>query len=128
MLSLPFALIGGVWAMWLLNYNPSIAVAVGFIALAGVAAETGVAMLLYLDHAWEDVTRDGRKPTLAELVGAIEHGAVNRLRPKLMTADRGTDGRGDGHVHHPYSGRDSRSVLPVAPPRDREDGNVNLTR
>jgi Cu(I)/Ag(I) efflux system membrane protein CusA/SilA len=85
MLSLPFALIGGVWAMWLLDYNLSIAVAVGFIALAGVAAETGVVMLLYLDHAWQDITRDGRRPTLAELVGAIEHGAVNRLRPKLMT-------------------------------------------
>jgi copper/silver efflux system protein len=85
MLSLPFALVGGVWAMWLLNYNLSIAVAVGFIALAGVAAETGVVMLLYLDHAWEDVIRDGRKPTLDELAGAIEYGAVNRLRPKLMT-------------------------------------------
>jgi Cu(I)/Ag(I) efflux system membrane protein CusA/SilA len=85
MLSLPFALIGGVWAMWLLDYNLSIAVAVGFIALAGVAAETGVVMLLYLDHAWQDITRDGRKPSLGELVGAIEHGAVNRLRPKLMT-------------------------------------------
>ena len=85
MLSLPFALVGGVWAMWLLDYNLSIAVAVGFIALAGVAAETGVVMLLYLDHAWQDITRDGRNPTHAELVGAIEHGAVNRLRPKLMT-------------------------------------------
>jgi Cu(I)/Ag(I) efflux system membrane protein CusA/SilA len=85
MLSLPFALIGGVWAMWLLDYNLSIAVAVGFIALAGVAAETGVVMLLYLDHAWQDITRDGRKPSRAELVGAIEYGAVNRLRPKLMT-------------------------------------------
>ncbi len=85
MLSLPFALVGGVWAMWLLNYNLSIAVAVGFIALAGVAAETGVVMLLYLDHAWEDITRDGRTPTRAELVQAIEYGAVNRLRPKLMT-------------------------------------------
>jgi len=85
MLSLPFALIGGVWAMSLLNYNLSIAVAVGFIALAGVAAETGVVMLLYLDHAWEDLVRDGHRPTRAELVGAIEHGAVNRLRPKLMT-------------------------------------------
>jgi Cu(I)/Ag(I) efflux system membrane protein CusA/SilA len=85
MLSLPFALIGGVWAMWLLDYNLSIAVAVGFIALAGVAAETGVVMLLYLDHAWEDITRNGRRPSLAELVDAIEHGAVNRLRPKLMT-------------------------------------------
>jgi len=85
MLSLPFALVGGVWAMWLLDYNLSVAVAVGFIALAGVAAETGVVMLLYLDHAWRDITRDGRRPTVGDLVGAIEHGAVNRLRPKLMT-------------------------------------------
>jgi copper/silver efflux system protein len=85
MLSLPFALVGGVWAMWLLDYNLSIAVAVGFIALAGVAAETGVVMLLYLDHAWADITRNGRKPSLVELVAAIEYGAVARLRPKLMT-------------------------------------------
>jgi copper/silver efflux system protein len=85
MLSLPFALIGGVWLMWLLDYNLSVAVAVGFIALAGVAAETGVVMLLYLDHAWEDISRDGRPPTIQDLHGAIEHGAVNRLRPKLMT-------------------------------------------
>jgi Cu(I)/Ag(I) efflux system membrane protein CusA/SilA len=85
MLSIPFALIGGVWLVWLLDYNLSVAVAVGFLALAGVAAETGVVMLLYLDHAWEDIRRDGRAPTPAELVKAIEHGAVNRLRPKLMT-------------------------------------------
>jgi len=85
MLSLPFALVGGVWIMWLLGYNLSIAVAVGFIALAGVAAETGVVMLVYLDHAWKDIAQDGRHPTLTELVGAIEHGAVNRVRPKLMT-------------------------------------------
>jgi Cu(I)/Ag(I) efflux system membrane protein CusA/SilA len=85
MLSLPFALVGGVWVMWLLDYNLSIAVAVGFIALAGVAAETGVVMLLYLDHAWEDVVRGGRRPTRSDLARAIEHGAVNRLRPKLMT-------------------------------------------
>jgi copper/silver efflux system protein len=85
MLSLPFALVGGVWAMWLLNYNLSIAVAVGFIALAGVAAETGVVMLLYLDQAWDRISGDGRKPSRAELVEAIEYGAVNRLRPKLMT-------------------------------------------
>jgi Cu(I)/Ag(I) efflux system membrane protein CusA/SilA len=71
--------------MWLLDYNLSIAVAVGFIALAGVAAETGVVMLLYLDHAWEDVVRGGRRPTRSDLARAIEHGAVNRLRPKLMT-------------------------------------------
>ena len=85
MLSLPFALVGGVWAMWLFDFNLSVAVAVGFIALAGVAAETGVVMLLYLDHAWDDLIRENRRPTLTELVGAIEHGAVNRLRPKLMT-------------------------------------------
>jgi len=85
MLSLPFALVGGVWIMWLLDYNLSIAVAVGLIALAGVAAETGVVMIIYLDHAWEAVTQGGRRPTLTELVGAIEHGAVNRVRPKLMT-------------------------------------------
>ena len=85
MLSLPFALIGGVWAMWLLDFNLSIAVAVGFIALAGVAAETGVVMLLYLDHAWQDIVRDGHPPTTADLIAAVEHGAVNRLRPKLMT-------------------------------------------
>jgi Cu(I)/Ag(I) efflux system membrane protein CusA/SilA len=85
MLSLPFALVGGVWAMWLLDYNLSIAVAVGFIALAGVAAETGVVMILYLDQAWQDIARGGRTPTRQELVGAIEYGAVNRLRPKLMT-------------------------------------------
>ena len=85
MLSLPFALVGGVWVMWPLNYNLSIAVAVGFIALAGVAAETGVVMLIYLDHAWKDANAGGRRPTLTELVAAVEHGAVNRVRPKLMT-------------------------------------------
>ncbi len=85
MISLPFALVGGVWVIWLLNYNLSIAVAVGFIALAGVAAETGVVMLIYLDHAWKDAGAGGRRPTLTELVVAVEHGAVNRVRPKLMT-------------------------------------------
>ncbi|MDX1393474.1 MAG: CusA/CzcA family heavy metal efflux RND transporter [Gemmatimonadota bacterium] len=84
MLTLPFALVGGVWLMWLLDYDLSVAVAVGFIALAGVAAQTGVVMLLYLDHAWADATGSGT-PDLAELVGAIEHGAVTRVRPKLMT-------------------------------------------
>jgi Cu(I)/Ag(I) efflux system membrane protein CusA/SilA len=85
MLSLPFALVGGVWIMWLLDYNLSVAVAVGFIALAGVAAETGVVMLIYLDHAWKEASAGGRRPVLSELVAAIEHGAVNRVRPKLMT-------------------------------------------
>ncbi len=85
MLSLPFALVGGVWIMWLLDYNLSIAAAVGFIALAGVAAETGVVMLIYLDHAWRDAVRAHARPALGELVEAIQHGAVNRVRPKLMT-------------------------------------------
>jgi Cu(I)/Ag(I) efflux system membrane protein CusA/SilA len=85
MLSLPFALVGGVWIMWLLDYDLSVAVAVGFIALAGVAAETGVVMLIYLDHAWKAAGAGGRRPTLADLAAAVEYGAVNRLRPKLMT-------------------------------------------
>ena len=71
--------------MWLFNFNLSVAVAVGFIALAGVAAETGVVMVLYLDHAWEEIAAAGRIPTLGQLTQAIEAGAVNRLRPKLMT-------------------------------------------
>ncbi|MDR1933992.1 MAG: CusA/CzcA family heavy metal efflux RND transporter, partial [Candidatus Accumulibacter sp.] len=89
MLSVPFALVGGVWLMWALGYRMSVAVAVGFIALAGVAAETGVVMLIYLDHAWEALKRDcreaGRVPTAADLYAAIMEGAVERVRPKMMT-------------------------------------------
>ncbi|HET8622089.1 MAG TPA: CusA/CzcA family heavy metal efflux RND transporter [Gemmatimonadales bacterium] len=85
MLSIPFALVGGIWLVWWLGYNWSVGVAVGFIALAGVAAETGVVMLIYLDHAWE-ARRDGvRLPTLRDLYDAIVEGAVERVRPKLMT-------------------------------------------
>jgi Cu(I)/Ag(I) efflux system membrane protein CusA/SilA len=89
MLSVPFALVGGVWLMWWLGYNLSVAVAVGFIALAGVAAETGVVMLIYLDHAWADVRErcraEGRAPGPADLYGAVMEGAVERVRPKMMT-------------------------------------------
>jgi Cu(I)/Ag(I) efflux system membrane protein CusA/SilA len=89
MLSVPFALVGGVWLMWLLGYNLSVAVAVGFIALAGVAAETGVVMLIYLDHAWEAAKQKsalaGRRPDAKDLYGAVMEGAVERVRPKLMT-------------------------------------------
>ena len=89
MLSVPFALIGGVWMMWALGYNMSVAVAVGFIALAGVAAETGVVMLIYLDHAWEDVKKkcraSGRTPNATDLYAAVMEGAVERVRPKMMT-------------------------------------------
>ena len=89
MLSVPFALVGGVWLMWWLGYNMSVAVAVGFIALAGVAAETGVVMLIYLDHAWEAITvkraAEGGKPSVADLYEAVMEGAVERVRPKMMT-------------------------------------------
>ena len=89
MLSVPFALVGGIWLMWLLGYNLSVAVAVGFIALAGVAAETGVVMLIYLDHAWENAQKKsalaGRQPDAGDLYGAVMEGAVERVRPKLMT-------------------------------------------
>jgi Cu(I)/Ag(I) efflux system membrane protein CusA/SilA len=89
MLSVPFALVGGVWLMWLLHYNLSVAVAVGIIALAGVAAETGVVMLIYLDHAWEAVKvtcrAAGRAPDVKDLYAAVMEGAVERVRPKMMT-------------------------------------------
>jgi Cu(I)/Ag(I) efflux system membrane protein CusA/SilA len=89
MLSLPFALVGGVWLMWWLGFNMSVAVAVGFIALAGVAAETGVVMLIYLDQAMAEVkaqrNREGRAFTRAGLYEAIMLGAVERVRPKMMT-------------------------------------------
>jgi Cu(I)/Ag(I) efflux system membrane protein CusA/SilA len=89
MLSVPFALVGGVWLMWLLHYNLSVAVAVGFIALAGVAAETGVVMLIYLDHAWEaaktSALASGRSPNATDLYAAVMEGAVERVRPKMMT-------------------------------------------
>ncbi|MCA0419960.1 MAG: CusA/CzcA family heavy metal efflux RND transporter [Proteobacteria bacterium] len=89
MLSLPFALVGGVWLLWWLGFNMSVAVAVGFIALAGVAAETGVIMLIYLDHAlsevWARCAAQGRAFTRADLQEAIMLGAVERVRPKIMT-------------------------------------------
>jgi Cu(I)/Ag(I) efflux system membrane protein CusA/SilA len=89
MLSLPFALVGGVWLMWWLGFNTSVAVAVGFIALAGVAAETGVIMLIYLDHALTEVkakaAAEGRVLTRLDLQAAIMVGAVERVRPKMMT-------------------------------------------
>jgi Cu(I)/Ag(I) efflux system membrane protein CusA/SilA len=87
--TLPFALLGGVWLLYWLDYNLSVAVGVGFIALAGVAAETGVVMLVYLDQALprrqEAAQAEGRGVTLAELREAVMEGAVLRLRPKMMT-------------------------------------------
>lgn len=89
MLSLPFSLVGGLWLMDHMGFNYSVASIVGFIALAGVAAETGVVMLIYLDHALKErkaaCVRDGRAFTRADLHRAIMEGAVERVRPKIMT-------------------------------------------
>ncbi|MBX9821335.1 MAG: CusA/CzcA family heavy metal efflux RND transporter, partial [Afipia birgiae] len=89
MLSLPFALVGGIWLMWWLGFNMSVAVVVGFIALAGVAAETGVIMLIYLNHALAEIKArrdaEGRALTRADLYDAVMVGAVERVRPKMMT-------------------------------------------
>ncbi|WP_249144006.1 efflux RND transporter permease subunit [Bradyrhizobium lablabi] len=89
MLSLPFALVGGLWLMWALGFNLSVAVTVGFIALAGVAAETGVVMLIYLNNALAEITArrlaEGRPIGREDLYAAIIEGAAERVRPKLMT-------------------------------------------
>jgi Cu(I)/Ag(I) efflux system membrane protein CusA/SilA len=89
MLSLPFALVGGIWLMWWLGFNLSVAVAVGFIALAGVAAETGVVMIIYLNQALAEANArcdsEGRSLTRGDLYNAIMEGAVERVRPKMMT-------------------------------------------
>jgi copper/silver efflux system protein len=89
MLSLPFALVGGLWLMWVLGFNLSVAVAVGFIALAGVAAETGVVMLIYLNQALDEIKArrhgEDRALTRSDLYDAIMQGAVERVRPKMMT-------------------------------------------
>ena len=84
MATLPFALAGGIWLLWLLGHNLSVASAVGFIALAGVAAEFGVIMLLYLKHAWDARVASGQTSE-ADLLDAIREGAVMRVRPKAMT-------------------------------------------
>ncbi len=86
MLSVPFALVGGIWLMWWLGFNMSVAVAVGFIALAGVSAETGVIMLIYLDHAYREMAdARGAAMSRADVHTAIMQGAVERVRPKMMT-------------------------------------------
>jgi len=85
MLSLPFSIVGGIWIMYLLHYHFSVAVGVGFIALAGVAAETGVVMLIYLDQAYAEIKRRKGTLTIPDLYEAIIIGAVERVRPKMMT-------------------------------------------
>jgi Cu(I)/Ag(I) efflux system membrane protein CusA/SilA len=85
MATLPFALVGGFWLLFVLGHHLSVASAVGFIALAGVSSEFGVIMLLYLRHAWDARLAAGGAPTLAQLEDAIREGAVLRVRPKAMT-------------------------------------------
>jgi Cu(I)/Ag(I) efflux system membrane protein CusA/SilA len=85
MLSLPFSVVGGVWLLYMLDYNLSVAVGVGFIALAGVAAETGVIMLIYLDQAYKARAERGAMNSARDLYDAIVEGAVERVRPKIMT-------------------------------------------
>jgi len=85
MLSLPFSLVGGIWLMYILGYNMNVAVGVGFIALAGVAAETGVIMLIYLDQAYNKSVASGEMRGINNLYDSIVEGAVMRVRPKMMT-------------------------------------------
>jgi len=85
LLAVPFSLVGAIWLMYFLGYNWSIAVWVGLIALAGLDAETGVVMLLYLDIAYQKWKEEGRMATYADLAAAVDHGAVQRIRPKMMT-------------------------------------------
>ena len=85
LLAVPFSLVGSFWLLYFLNYNLSIAVWVGIIALAGLDAETGVVMLLYLDLAYERWKKEGRLRGIADLKEAIMFGAVKRIRPKVMT-------------------------------------------
>jgi Cu(I)/Ag(I) efflux system membrane protein CusA/SilA len=85
LLSVPFALTGSFWILYLLKYNLSVAVWVGIIALAGLAAETGVVMLVYLEQSYHHFKAEGRMKTQHDLFEAITYGAVQRIRPKLMT-------------------------------------------
>src|SRR5436309_3720751 len=85
LLAVPFSLVGAVWLLFLLGYNLSIAVWVGMIALMGLDAETGIFMLLFLDLAYEERVKAGAMRTYQDLEDAIIHGAVRRIRPKMMT-------------------------------------------
>jgi Cu(I)/Ag(I) efflux system membrane protein CusA/SilA len=85
MASLPFAMVGGIWLLYVLGYNLSVAVVVGFIALSGLAAETGVVMLVYLDEVYHRKIKNNEMNTTGDLQAAIVEGAVDRVRPKVMT-------------------------------------------
>jgi copper/silver efflux system protein len=83
--AVPFSAVGAIWFLWMLDYNMSVAVWAGIIALLGLDAETGVFMLLYLDMAYDDAVAQGRMRTFADLREAVIHGSVRRIRPKVMT-------------------------------------------
>jgi Cu(I)/Ag(I) efflux system membrane protein CusA/SilA len=85
LLSVPFAMAGAIWYLYLLGYNLSVAVWVGIIALGGVAAGTGIVMIVYLDEVYERRLREGSMSTLKDLSEAIVEGAAQRVRPKMMT-------------------------------------------
>jgi copper/silver efflux system protein len=85
LLSVPFAIVGSIWALWLLDYNLSTAVWVGIIALVGLATQTGIVMIVYIDHAYERRLREGRINTLEDIIEAHAEGTIQRVRPKLMT-------------------------------------------
>jgi Cu(I)/Ag(I) efflux system membrane protein CusA/SilA len=85
LLAVPFSMIGAIWFLWFLDYNISVAVWVGLIALMGLDAETGVFMLLYLDLSYDRAVKEGKLNSISELKGAIVEGAVKRIRPKLMS-------------------------------------------
>ena len=85
MLCLPFSLVGGIWLLWLLDYDLSVAVGVGFIALAGVAAEIGVILLIFLEEATARYQREGRLTSREDLEAAVHEGAALRVRPIMMT-------------------------------------------
>jgi Cu(I)/Ag(I) efflux system membrane protein CusA/SilA len=85
MLAVPFSLVGAFWFLWLLDYNMSLGVVIGMIALAGLDAETGMVMLLYLDNSFDRFVKSGRMRSAQDLLAAVHDGAVMRIRPKTMT-------------------------------------------
>src|SRR3546814_16323633 len=98
MASVPLALVGGLWLIWLLGHAVSVATIIGFIALAGVAAEFGVVMLLYLHHAWEHQLALDPHAGPEALAEAIPEGAVQRVRPKAMRPEERRGGKGGGRT------------------------------
>jgi Cu(I)/Ag(I) efflux system membrane protein CusA/SilA len=128
LLAVPFSLVGSFWLLYLLGYNMNIAVWVGIIALAGLDAETGVDMFLYLDLAHEKWRREGKLKSLQDLKESVMYGAVKRIRPKMMTVSvilaglipimfshgTGADGRRRRHFHHPRTGDLSRHLHDLA--------------